>query len=80
MYVDDIVITRSDITGISSLKFFLHTQFHAKDLGMLKYLLGVEVNKNKRDIFLSQKEYVFNLLIETGKMGMKPCSVLMIPN
>ena len=42
VYVDDIVITGSDSKGILSLKSFLHSQFHKKDLGMLKYLLGVE--------------------------------------
>ena len=42
--VDDIVITRSDSKGISSLKFFLHNQFHTKDLGMLRYFLGIEAN------------------------------------
>ena len=36
-YVDDIVITRSDIGGISSLKSFLHRQFYTKDLGVLKF-------------------------------------------
>ena len=41
VYVDDIVITRNDMTSISSLKSFLHGQFHTKDLGMLKYFLGV---------------------------------------
>ena len=41
VYVDDIVITRSDSKGISSLKSFLHSQFHTKDLGTLKYFLGV---------------------------------------
>ena len=41
VYVDDIVITESDSTGISSLKSFLHGQFHTKDLGMLRYFLGV---------------------------------------
>lgn len=80
MYVDDIVITRSDITGISSLKSFLHTQFHTKDLGMLKYFLGVEVNRTKKGIFLSQRKYVLDLLTETGKLKAKPCSVPMIPN
>ena len=34
VYVDDIVITGSDTSGISSLKSFLHTQFHTKDLGL----------------------------------------------
>ena len=43
VYVDDIVITGSDSTKISSLKSFLHDQFHTKDLRMLRYFLGVEV-------------------------------------
>ena len=54
VYVDDIIITGKDMTGISSLKSFLHGQFHTKDLGMLKYFLGVEVMRSKRGIFLSQ--------------------------
>ena len=74
LYVDDIVITESDSTRISSLKFFLHGQFHTKDLGMLRYLLGVEVMRSKRGIFLSQRKYVFDLLSETGKLGAKPCN------
>ena len=43
VYVDDIVITERDSKGISSLKFFLHSQFHTTDLGMLRYFLGIEV-------------------------------------
>ena len=39
VYVNDIVITGSDFKGILSLKSFLHSQFHTKDLGMLKYIL-----------------------------------------
>lgn len=80
VYVDDIVITGSDSVGISSLKSFLHTQFHTKDLGMLKYFLGVEVTRSKKGIFLSQRKYVLDLLSETGKLGAKPSSTPMIPN
>ena len=47
VYVDDIVITKSDSKGILSLKSFLHSQFHIKDLGMLKYFLGVKVMRSK---------------------------------
>ena len=47
VYVEDIVITGSDSTEISSLKSFLHDQFHTKDLGMLRYFLGVEVMRSK---------------------------------
>ena len=53
VYVDDIIITRNDMVGISSLKSFLHGKFHTKDSGMLKYFLGVEVMRSKRRIFLS---------------------------
>ena len=43
VYVDDIVTSGSDSKGISSLKSFLQSQFHTKDLGMLRYFLGIEV-------------------------------------
>ena len=58
VYVDDIIITRDDMAGISSLKSILHGQFHTKDLGMLKYFLGVEIMRSKRGIFLSQRKCV----------------------
>ena len=78
--MDDIVITGSDSKGILSLKFFLHSQFHTKDLGMLRYFLGVEVMRSKQRILLSQRKYVLDMLIETKKLGAKPCSTLMAPN
>ena len=40
VYVDDIVITGSDSKGISSLKSFLQSQFHTKDLRMVRYFKG----------------------------------------
>ena len=46
VYVDDIVITGSDSKGISSLKSFLQSQFHIKDLGMLRYFLSIEVMRS----------------------------------
>ena len=79
VYVDDIVITGSDSTGISSLKSFLQGQFHTKDLGMLRYFLSVEVMWRKHGIFLSQRKYVLHLLSKTGKLGAKPCSSPMAP-
>ena len=43
VYMDDIVLTGSDSKGISSLKSFLQSQFYTKDLGMLRYFLGIKV-------------------------------------
>ena len=71
VYVDDIVMTGNDMAGISSLNSFLHGQFHTKDLGMLKYFVGVEVMRSKHRIFLSQRKYVLDLLSKTGKLAAK---------
>ena len=73
MYVDNIIITGDDMAGISLLKSFLLGKFHTKDLGMLKYFLGVEVMRSKRGIFLSQRKYVLDLLSRTGKLIAKSC-------
>ncbi|CAH9083140.1 unnamed protein product [Cuscuta epithymum] len=80
VYVDDIVITGSDTAGILALKNFLHSQFQTKDLGSLKYFLGIEVTRSKKGIFLSQRKYVLDLLTETGKLGAKPNTTPMVPN
>ena len=73
MYVDDIIITEDDMAGIFSFKSFLLGQFHTKDLGRLKYFLGVEVMRSKRGIFLSQRKHVLDILSETGKLVAKSC-------
>ena len=80
VYVDDILLIRSDFKGRLSLKSFLHSQFHTKDLRMLKYFLGVEVMRSKQRILLSQHKYVLDLLYEIEKLGVKPCSTPMTPN
>ena len=36
--------------------------------------------QSKHGIFLSQRKYVFDLLSETGKLGVKPCSSPMVPS
>ena len=79
VYVDDSVIIGSDSKGISSLKSFLQSKFHTKDIGMLRYFLGIEIMRSKHGIFLSQRKYVFDLLSKTEKLGAKPCNSPMVP-
>ncbi|CAL9000331.1 unnamed protein product [Prunus brigantina] len=54
------------------LQKYLSQEFEMKDLGALKYFLGIEVARSKIGIFLSQMKYVMDLLIETGMLGCKP--------
>ncbi|RVW60104.1 Retrovirus-related Pol polyprotein from transposon RE2 [Vitis vinifera] len=54
VYVDDIVITGSDQDGIQKLKQHLFTHFQTKDLGKLKYFLGIEIAQSSSGVVLSQ--------------------------
>jgi hypothetical protein len=54
VYVDDIVLTGNDDGEIQNLKQSLANEFEIKDLGSLKYFLGIEVARSKHSIFISQ--------------------------
>ncbi len=62
------------------MKQDLGRTFDIKDLGPLKYFLGIEVARSRRGISLSQRKYVLDLLQDTGMMGCKPASTPMDPN
>ncbi|GKA99135.1 putative RNA-directed DNA polymerase [Tanacetum coccineum] len=49
VYVDDIVITGNNEYEIDKFKKFLSSKFMNKDLGLLKYFLGIEVLENKNE-------------------------------
>ncbi|RVW85016.1 Retrovirus-related Pol polyprotein from transposon TNT 1-94 [Vitis vinifera] len=67
VYVDDIVITGSDQDGIQKLKQHLFTHFQTKDLGKLKYFLGIEIAQSSSGVVLSQRKYALDILEETGE-------------
>lgn len=80
VYVDDLLITGSSEYGIKQIKEFLHCKFKIKELGLLKYFLGIEVARSKKGIVINQRKYVLDLLFETGMSGCKPISVPMAQN
>jgi hypothetical protein len=47
IYVDDMIITGDDSKEISSLQEQLATEFEMKNLGGLKYFMGIEVARSK---------------------------------
>jgi len=52
IYVDDMIITESDIEEITQLRNNLFREFEMKDLGGLKYFLGIEVIHSNKGIFI----------------------------
>ncbi|RVW78877.1 Retrovirus-related Pol polyprotein from transposon RE1 [Vitis vinifera] len=54
------------------LKKYLSEEFEVKDLGNLKYFLGMEVARSRKGIVVSQRKYILDILKETGMLGCKP--------
>ena len=72
VYVDDILVTGSDLTGIQRTKDHLQKHFVTKDMDKLKYFLNIELAYTRDRIALSQRKYVLDLLQETGLLKCKP--------
>ncbi|XP_040368065.1 uncharacterized protein LOC112178615 isoform X2 [Rosa chinensis] len=72
IYVDDILITGNDPVSIADVKKFLHKTFRLKDLGNLKYFLGIEVSASKRGIFICQRKYALEIIKDAGLLGAAP--------
>jgi Reverse transcriptase (RNA-dependent DNA polymerase) len=71
VYVDHMIITGDDERKIAQLKTRLGKKFKVKNLGQLRYFLGIEVARGAEKIILSQRKYVPDLLSETGMLGCK---------
>lgn len=75
VYVDDLIVSGNDSEAILRFKLYLHRCFHMKDLGRLKYFLGVEVARSPKGIYLCQRKYATDIILETGLLGAKPMSL-----
>ncbi|RVX00850.1 Retrovirus-related Pol polyprotein from transposon RE1 [Vitis vinifera] len=72
VYVDDMVVIGNDPEKRKTLQNYLSREFEMKDLGHLKYFLGIEVSRSSEGIFLSQRKYALDLLQETRMSGCQP--------
>ncbi|WMV45012.1 hypothetical protein MTR67_038397 [Solanum verrucosum] len=80
VYVDDIVITRDDHEGIAQFKQHLSSHFQTKDLGKLKYFLGIEVAQSCHGIAITPRKYALDILEDAGMLDCKPVDSPMDPN
>lgn len=80
VYVDNIILTGDDVEEMDWLKKAFSTKFEIKDLGALKYFLGMEVARSKNGIMVSQRKYILDLLNETEMSGYRPVDTPIDPN
>ena len=64
VYVDDLVISGNDSAALCTFKSYLSDCFKMKDLGPLKYFLGIEVAKSSAGLFLCQRKYTLDIVSE----------------
>ena len=66
------IVIGNDPKERRTLKDYLFKEFEMKDLGPLKYFLGIKVSRSNKEIFLSQRKYALDLLQETGMSACQP--------
>jgi hypothetical protein len=74
VYVDDLLIAATSKEFSHKVKDLLSSSFKMRDLGPAKYLLGIEIirNRKKQTIALSQRQYIDKVLDRYGMTDCKP--------
>ncbi|PRQ16261.1 putative RNA-directed DNA polymerase [Rosa chinensis] len=77
LYVDDIVVTGSNVQLLQSFIDNLGRGFDIKDLGPLHYFLGLQVTKHYHGLHINQLKYAHDLLSKHDLLLSKPVSTPM---
>ena len=80
VYVDNLMIIGNNQQLIEDAQKTLHSKLKVKDLGQLRYFLGIEVLTSEKGILLNQRKYILELLSTVGLGGSNPASTPMEMN
>ena len=75
IYVDDLIVVGDSEAEIEHVKGLLKQEFEMKDLGELRYFLGIEVIRTTEGIWLLQRQYALDMLSKYGMADCKPISM-----
>lgn len=78
--MDDVILGGNNKGVMQWVKNYLDKKFSFKDLGLLKYFLGIEVARSSHCIVLSQRKYVLDILKEMGMQACRPSKFPMEQN
>ncbi|XP_060189136.1 uncharacterized mitochondrial protein AtMg00810-like [Lycium barbarum] len=74
------LVTGSNEQLIENTKAALHKAFRMKDLGNLKFFLGMEFSRTARGIVVNQRKYALEILSDLGLGTVKPAWTPLDPN
>jgi hypothetical protein len=60
--VDDIVLTGSSPVLLNNIVAHLRAEFAVKDMGELRFFLGIDIKRTSAGFFLSQERYTDDIL------------------
>ena len=75
LYVDDMLIFRTNCESIENTKIFLSFNFDIKDLGIANVILGIRIIRNENGLILNQSHYVENVLKRFNQFNCKLVSI-----
>jgi hypothetical protein len=80
VYVDDILLTGSNSAMLHHLIQLLSSKFKLRDLGVVHYFLGIEVQSTSIGLMLRQHKYIHDILTRVGMTSCKPVDTLVSPS
>lgn len=72
IYVDGMLVTGRNLGLIEDTKSLLQKAFKIKDLGALKYFLGMEFSRSAKGILVNQRNFALKIISDLGIGSAKP--------